>query len=119
MTEVLLLHHAQGQTQGFLDQALTQTRPGALGALLLHSAVPTASFASPWPAGTPAQMHAMDSDEWAEVPIMKEVAAQIHAELFLYPGTGHLFADTSSEDYDEQAATLLMQRTLAFLDSVG
>jgi dienelactone hydrolase len=37
------------------------------------------------------------------------------AELFLYPGNEHLFADDSLPSYDEAAATLLLQRTLAFL----
>ena len=41
------------------------------------------------------------------------------AELFLYPGSGHLFADPSVDDYDEKAAGLLKERTLAFLDRVG
>mgnify|MGYP003287896465 CR=1 FL=1 len=41
------------------------------------------------------------------------------AELFLCPGSGHLFADSSLDDYDEQAAGLLMERTLALLDRVG
>src|SRR5438093_503118 len=37
------------------------------------------------------------------------------AELFLYPGNRHLFADSSLPDYDESAATLLKQRVLSFL----
>jgi dienelactone hydrolase len=41
------------------------------------------------------------------------------AELFLYPGDRHLFADNSLPDYDESAATLLKQRVLSFLDSIG
>ena len=40
------------------------------------------------------------------------------AELFLYPGDRHLFADNSLPDYDESAATLLEQRVLAFLKGV-
>lgn len=40
------------------------------------------------------------------------------AELFLYAGDRHLFADSSLPDYDESAATLLMQRVLSFLDTV-
>ena len=40
-------------------------------------------------------------------------------ELFLYPGSGHLFADPSGPDFDEGAATLLKERTLEFLDRVG
>ena len=43
----------------------------------------------------------------------------VDAELFLYPGTGHLFADPSSDDYSEQAAGLLKERTLAFLRGIG
>ena len=41
------------------------------------------------------------------------------AELFLYPGDRHLFADSSLPDYDESAAALLKQRVLAFLKDVG
>jgi dienelactone hydrolase len=40
------------------------------------------------------------------------------AELFLYPGDRHLFADNSLADYDEQAAAKLKERVLAFLKSV-
>jgi dienelactone hydrolase len=54
------------------------------------------------------------------VHILEELARQISgAELFLYPGSGHLFADTSSTDYDEQAAALLMKRTPEFLGRVA
>jgi dienelactone hydrolase len=38
-----------------------------------------------------------------------------HAELHLYPGDQHYFADSSLPSYDESAATLLTQRVLAFL----
>jgi dienelactone hydrolase len=40
------------------------------------------------------------------------------AELFLYPGDRHLFADESLPDYDEKAAELLTDRVLSFLDSL-
>jgi hypothetical protein len=42
----------------------------------------------------------------------------LDAELFLYPGDRHLFADNSLPDYDEPAATLLKQRVLSFLDNI-
>ena len=61
-------------------------------------------------------------DEWtAEDRAAAEALVQRipSAELFLYPGTGHLFADPSSGDYDEDAAVLLKERTLAFLRRVG
>ena len=41
------------------------------------------------------------------------------AELFLYPGSEHLFADSSLPSYDEAAAALLMQRVLTFLQEIG
>ena len=186
MAEVLLFHHAQGQTQGFLAfaddlraaghvvhapdlydgktftdlnkgvgyaqevgfgtiqergrlaaeglpnelvsagfslgalpaQMLAQTRPGAKGALLFHAAFPASEFGGPWPAGVPLQIHMMEDDEWAaeDLPAARELVETIDgAELFLYPGDRHLFADSSLPDYDESAATLLKQRVLAFL----
>ena len=38
-----------------------------------------------------------------------------HAELFLYPGDQHLFADDSLPSYDANAAALLSRRVLDFL----
>ncbi len=40
------------------------------------------------------------------------------AELFVYPGEEHLFADNSLPSYDPAAAQLLTERTLAFLAAV-
>jgi len=100
-------------------QMLAQTRPGAKGALLLHAAVPTSEFDSPWPPGVPLQIHTMDADEWGDVDVARDLAETIEsAELFLYPGDRHLFADNSLPDYDESAATLLKQRVLSFLDNI-
>jgi dienelactone hydrolase len=39
----------------------------------------------------------------------------ISAELFLYPGDQHLFADGTLPSYDAEAAALLTERVLAFL----
>jgi dienelactone hydrolase len=188
MTEILLFHHAQGQTEGFLAfadelraaghvvhapdlydgktftdlnegvgyaqqvgfgtigergrlaadglpnelvyagfslgampaQMLAQTRPGSKGALLFSAAIPASEFGS-WPPGVPVQIHMMEDDEWAaeDLPAARELVETIDdAELFLYPGDGHLFADNSLPDYDENAATLLEQRVLAFLKRV-
>ncbi len=186
MTEILLFHHAQGQTQGFLAfadelraaghvvhapdlydsntfddldqgvgyakqvgfgeilergrlsaeglpnelvyagfslgvmpaQLLAQTRPGCQGALFFSAALPASEFGDAWPAGVPLQIHMMENDAWAEedLPAARElVDANAGAELFLYPGDGHLFADNSLADYDEAAAALLMKRVLTFL----
>ena len=98
-------------------QLLAQTRPGALGALFLHGAVPLDEFGDgTWPAGVPLQMHVMEDDDWGDVDVARELAAKVPgAELFCYPGDRHLFTDDSIEDFDAQAAELVIQRTLDFL----
>jgi dienelactone hydrolase len=103
-------------------QELAQTRPGALGALLLHGCMPTSEFGSSWPAGVPVQIHAMENDPWFEEDAAAAralVDEAEDAELFLYPGDRHLFADSSLGDFDEEAAGLLKKRALAFLEAVG
>jgi len=102
-------------------QMLAQTRPGAQGALLFSAALPTSEFGNGWPEGVPVQIHMMEGDPWAEedLPAARELTEKVdEAELFLYPGDRHLFADSSLPDYDEEAATLLRQRVLTFLQSV-
>jgi dienelactone hydrolase len=107
---------------GLPAQSLAQNRPGARGALLFHACVPPSEFGGPWPEGVPLQIHMMEADPWADedLPAAEALVKEVEsAELFRYPGSGHLFADRSVEDYDEQAAGLLMERTLAFLHRVG
>ena len=101
-------------------QKLAQTRPGAKGALLFSAAFPASEFGS-WPQGLPLQIHMMEGDEWAieDLPAARELVETVEgAELFLYPGDRHLFADNSLPDYDETAAGLLVQRVLAFLRNI-
>jgi dienelactone hydrolase len=66
------------------------------------------------------QIHGMDADPFfvdeGDIEAARAlVASTKDAELFLYPGNGHLFADNSLSDYDEPAATLLTERALSFL----
>jgi dienelactone hydrolase len=100
-------------------QMLAQTRPGAQGALLCYSALPPSEFESPWPQGVPLQIHMMEDDQWAQedLPAARALAETPGAELFLYPGDKHLFADDSTSDYDEHCASLLRERVHAFLEN--
>lgn len=103
---------------GLPAQELAQTRPGALGALLLHSAIPPGEFGT-WP-GIPAQIHAMEGDPFYLED--REAALELQtlgAELFTYPGDHHLFTDSSLTDHDKAAAELATARVLEFLSHIG
>jgi dienelactone hydrolase len=109
-------------------QRLAQTRPGARGALLYESCIPlTGEWAfGPWPDGVPVQIHGMDKDPFfaleGDIDAARELVETVGptlAELFVYPGDRHLFADSSLSSYDPGAAALLLQRSREFLDRVG
>lgn len=104
-------------------QRLGQTRAGAKGALLVCSCLPVSEFGEAWPAGVPVQVHGMDGDPYfadeGDLDAARELVDSTEgAELFLYPGEQHLFADSSLPSYDRAAAELLTRRVLAFLDGV-
>jgi dienelactone hydrolase len=106
-------------------QKLAQTRRGARGALLFHACLPISGewAFGPWPDGVPVQIHGMDNDPIfvgeGDIEAAREIVAKAaDAELFLYPGDQHYFADSSLPSYDAAAAALLTQRVLAFLGRV-
>ena len=101
-------------------QRLAQTRAGARGALLFYSCVPVSEFGSTWPDRVPVQVHAMDADPYfvdkGDIDAARELVDEAKdAELFLYPGDQHYFADSSLPSYDADAAALLTRRVLDFL----
>lgn len=109
-------------------QELAQTRPGAGGALLYEACMPiTGEWAiGPWPDGVPVQIHGKDRDPFfaleGDLDAARALVASVGpglAELFVYPGERHLFADSSLSSYDADATALVVQRSLAFLDRVG
>jgi len=113
-----------GYSLGVLPaQRLVQTRPGAKAGVFLESFVPVSEFGA-WPAAVPAQVHGADEDpifagEGDLDSARAFVEATPEAELFLYPGKGHLFADPSLSTYDATAAALVTERILAFLERVA
>lgn len=101
-------------------QKLAQTRAGARGALLLSGCVPVSEFGSAWPEGVPVQVHAKENDPFFDEDMdaaRSLVADSADAEMYLYPGSEHLFADSSLPSYDADAARLLTQRVINFLDA--
>jgi dienelactone hydrolase len=108
-----------------IAQQLAQTRPGARGALLFYACIPiTGEWAfGPWPDGVPVQIHGADADPYfmdeGDVDAAREIAETVQdAELFLYPGDQHYFADSSLPSYDAEATALLTKRVLEFLARV-
>jgi len=109
-------------------QRLAQTRPGARGALLYESCISITGEWSfgPWPDGVPVQIHGMDKDPFfaleGDIDAARELVQTVGpelAELFIYPGDRHLFADSSLPSYDADAAKLVVQRSREFLNRVG
>ena len=101
-------------------QMLAQTRAGARGAVLCYSCVPVTEFGERWPEGVPVQVHGMDADpifiDEGDVDAARALVAEsADAELFLYPGDQHYFADRTLPSYDPAAAALLTERVLALL----
>jgi dienelactone hydrolase len=106
-------------------QTLAQTRPGARGAVLCYACLPVSGewAIGPWPAAVPVQIHGMDADPYfvgeGDIDAAREIAATAPgAELFLYPGDQHYFADNSLPSFDAEAAALLTMRVLEFLARV-
>jgi dienelactone hydrolase len=104
-----------------IAQRLAQTRAGARGALLMCSCMPLSEYGEAWPQGVPVQIHGKQGDEFfdEDLPAARELAGSTtDAELFLYPGDQHLFADSSLDAYDPDAAALLGERVRGFLSSI-
>jgi dienelactone hydrolase len=103
-------------------QQLAQTRPGARGALLMYSCLPVSEFGEAWPEGVPVQVHGKEGDPFFDEDLEAAralVDSTDEAELFLYPGQEHLFADSSLPAYDAAAAALLTERVRTFLDGIA
>ena len=52
--------------------------------------------------------------EWPAAAARSEIAA----DVFTYPGAGHLYSDASLPDYDAKAADLTWSRVIRFLDAL-
>lgn len=103
-------------------QMLAQTRPGAQGAILFYSCVPMREFGPTWPDGVPVQIHAMSGDpiftgdgDFEAARELVEVAGE--AELFMYSGNEHCFADSSLPSYNAAATEVALRRVKEFLAS--
>lgn len=104
---------------------LAVTRPGAVGLVLLESALPVVGewAFGPFPDGVRVQVHGAECDEFfqEDLPFAEEMLTVLgpeRAELYLYPADRHLFTDRSLPSSDPAATGLVVERVLAFLDRV-
>jgi len=101
-------------------QYLAQTQPGVSGALLIEACLPPTEFGVAWPPGLAAQVHGMSADPFfageGDLDAARALAEEhTQVQLFLYDGSGHLFAEPGGPSFDPPAAALLLERVLAFL----
>ena len=109
-------------------QRFAQLRPGARAALLYEACLPITGDWSvgPWPDGVAVQVHGMDADPFfaleGDLDAARHLVATVGpdlAELFVYPGDGHLFTDASLPSHDPDAAALVVQRSRDLLARLG
>ncbi len=117
MTEIVLFHHAGGLTDGVV--AFAQSVGEETFAARVTDVVWSLPTDLVYGAGVPVQAHVTEGDEWRELDAEKEYVAEIPgAELFVYPGSGHLFAEPGHPDFDEEVARLATGRVLDFLSAL-
>ena len=107
---------------------LAASRPGALGAVLMHGAVPVEGFGEfgidRWPEGVPVQVHYAAGDPWVDAegevaPLGSAVrGAGAAFEEYAYPVSAHLFADPDLSEYDRESSEEMWERVLAFLNRI-
>lgn len=116
-------------TMGFSNGAgmaehVAASRPGVTGVVMLSGALDLKWIDATWPQGVPAQTHSTVDDPWREQEGIDAVAAAVAAagselEVYDYPGSGHLFADSSrSDEFQPAEADLMWSRVLDFLSRV-
>ena len=110
-------------------EMLAASRPGALGAVLMHGAVPVEGLSEffgveRWPEGVPVQVHYAAGDPWVEAeeevtPLGEAVRGAGGAfEEYVYPGSGHLFADPDVPEYDHASSEAMWERVISFLERI-
>jgi dienelactone hydrolase len=94
------------------------------GVVMIGGALPLEMIGIAWPIDVPAQIHTTVDDPRREQAAIDSVAKAVDdagggIEVFDYPGSGHLFADSSRPDeYQPADARLMVRRVRDFLNRV-
>lgn len=110
---------------GGMAEYVATVRPVG-GVVMLSAALPLDMLGvSSWPHGVPAQIHYSEGDPFRNQQWIDDLTAAIReadasAEMFDYPGDGHLFTDASlAGEYHEANTRLLWERVLRFCDGTA
>lgn len=105
-------------------EILAATDPRAVGAILMHGALPLEIAQIPeWPARVPVQLHYNTDDPFRDPENDDSLRQSVEASgaaftKYLYPGNTHLFADPGLPDYDQQSASRMFERILKYLQKI-
>jgi dienelactone hydrolase len=94
------------------------------GVVMAGGALPLETIGITWPEGVPAQIHSTVDDPRRDQDAIDSVKRAVEeaggtVEVFDYPGSGHLFADSSMPDEYQPAETeLMLSRIKDFLDVI-
>jgi dienelactone hydrolase len=94
------------------------------GVVMAGGALPLETIGITWPEGVPAQIHSTVDDPRSDQDAIDSVKRAVEeaggtVEVFDYPGSGHLFADSSMPDeYQPAEAELMLSRIKDFLDVI-
>ncbi|MGP9021317.1 dienelactone hydrolase family protein [Streptomyces sp. BR1] len=106
---------------GSLAQTLALGDEKARALLLFHGTADIAEDASV--DELPVQLHVADPDpfethDWLNTWYLRMGRIGADAEIYRYPGAGHLYTDPGLADYDEAAAEQSWRTALAFLETL-
>lgn len=105
-------------------EQLPHVRGDVEAVVLISGCAPPEMVGGEWPADVPVQVHGMDADDIfvgdGDLDTARElVGSTPGSELFLYPGSGHLFVDATTADFDPAATALVVDRIVSLVEAVS
>jgi dienelactone hydrolase len=110
---------------GGMAEFVAARRRNVRGVVMISGALDPAEIGITWPSGVPAQVHSTVDDprrvqEWIDAVVAAVERAGATADVFDYPGSGHLFADPSmADEYRPAEAELMWSRVTEFIARIA